>query len=134
MDLSDLKRHAIAAREFSVPVGAPDAPRHITLRMPTQHEVVLAARRSGLHGVDEDAAAHIVLQRTLLQLAMAGWSGVVVGDVLPDHPEAAQPLEWSAGAAELLLDAQPDWGQTLGGALMERMAARKAQKDTAAKN
>jgi len=134
MDLSDLKRHAIAAREFAVPVGAQDAPRHITLRLPTQHEVVLAARRSGLHGVEEDAAAHIVLQRALLQLAMVAWAGVVVGDVLPGHPEAAQPLEWSAGAAELLLDAQTDWAHTLGNALMERMAERKAAKDTAAKN
>ena len=46
MDLADLKRYATAAREFSVPVGAASAPRHITLRLPTQHEVVLAARRN----------------------------------------------------------------------------------------
>ena len=134
MDLADLKRYATAAREFSVPVGAASAPRHITLRLPTQHEVVLAARRSGLHGVAEDAAAHVVLQRTLLLCALVAWSGVVVGDVLADHPQGTDALEWSADAAVLLLDAQPEWEQELGSALMERMAQRKAVKDTAAKN
>jgi len=134
MDLADLKRYATAAREFSVAVGAADAPRHITLRLPTQHEVVLAARRSGLHGVVDDAAAHVVLQRTLLLCAMVAWSGVVVGDVLPEHPQASDALECSADAAALLLDAQPAWEQELGYALMERMAERKALKDTAAKN
>ena len=45
MDLSDLKRQATAAREFSVAVGGDVAPRHITLRIPTEHELNLAARR-----------------------------------------------------------------------------------------
>lgn len=134
MDLADLKRYATAAREFSVPVGAADSPRHITLRLPTQHEIVLAARRSGLHGVAEDAAAHVVLQRTLLLCSMVAWSGVVVGDVLAAHAQGTDVLEWSPDAAALLLDAQPEWEQDLGSALMQRMAERKATKDTAAKN
>lgn len=134
MDLHDLKRLALAAREFSVSVGPADAPRHITLRTPTQHEVVLAARRAGLHAVQDDAAAHVVLQRSLLLLAVVAWSGVLVADVLPDHPQATDVLTCEADAVQLVIDAQPQWEAALGAALMERMSRRAQEKDTAAKN
>jgi hypothetical protein len=134
MDLSDLQRYATAAREFSVAVGPADAPRQITLRLPTQHEVNVAARRSGLAGVVDDKAAHIILQRTLLLLAVVAWSGVLVGDVLSDCEHADQPFALEPGAAQLLLDAQPDWELVLIQELMRRLAERNVKKDTATKN
>jgi len=132
MDLADLKRLATAAREFSVAVGEP--PRHITLRLPTQHQLVLSARRSGLHNLQDDAAAHVVLQRNLLLLAMVAWSGVLVADVLPDYPQAGDVLEFAPESSELWIDAHPAWEAELGAALMQRMAERKDVQDTAAKN
>jgi hypothetical protein len=134
MDLSDLQRYATAAREFSVAVGPADAARHITLRLPTQHEISLAGLRSGLMGVQDDAAAHLILQRSLLLQAMVAWSGVLVGDVLADSDHAQDIFSLEPGAAQLLLDAQPDWEATLGKALMQRLAERKTKKDTATKN
>ena len=134
MDLQDLKRQALAAREFSVPVGPADAPRHITLRLPTQHEIVLASRRSGLHAVQDDAAAHVVLQRALLLLAVVGWSGMQVLDVLPDHAQGTEVLEWSADAVALVIDAHPGWEADLNVALMQHMVERRVTKDTASKN
>jgi hypothetical protein len=134
MDFSDIKRLATAAREFSVAVGPGSAPRHITLRLPTHHESVLAARRSGLHHMELDSASHVVLQRTLLLAAIVAWSGVLVVDVLQEHAQAAEPLPLEPGAAELLLDCHPEWETELGAQLLQRMAQRRAVQDTAEKN
>lgn len=134
MDLADLKRLATAAREFSVPVGPEAAPRHITLRTPTDHELTLAARRAGMHQATDDVTATIILERALLCECIVAWSGVVIGDVLPESDQAAEPLVHEAGAVPLVLDAQNDWAQTLWLALVERLAQRKAVKDTAEKN
>jgi hypothetical protein len=134
MDLADLKRLATAAREFSVAVGPDAAPRHITLRTPTQHELSLAARRAGMHQTTDDVAATMMLERVLLCDCIVAWSGVVVGDVLPESEQAAEALVHEAGAVPLVLDVQNDWAQTLWLALVDRLAKRKAAKDTAAKN
>lgn len=133
MDLYDLKRLALAAREFAVVVGAEPA-RHITLRVPTQHQLVLVARRSGLQSIADDTAAHLVFYRGLLLLAIVGWHGVCIADVLPDHPQAAEPLEFDPAAVELWVDAHPAWEAELSDALMARMTERKQVQDTAAKN
>jgi nucleotide-binding universal stress UspA family protein len=132
MDLADLKRQATAAREFSVSVGTP--PRHITLRTPTEHELTLAARRAGMHSATDDVAASLVLERALVCACLVAWSGVTVGDVLPDSDQAAQPLDFEAGAVPLLLDAKHAWAQELWAALVERLADRRVKKDTAEKN
>jgi hypothetical protein len=134
MDLADLKRYALAQREFSCTLGEVNAPRTITLRIPTHHETVLAARRSGLHTAGDDLASHIVLQRSLLLQAVCAWSGVLIGDVLPDHDDAAKPLVYEREAVELVLDSQKDWEVELGAQLLQRMANRREVKDTAAKN
>lgn len=134
MELADLKRLATAAREFSVSVGAAPAVRHITLRVPTDYELTLAVRRAGLHNVQDDSAAHLVLERALLGACVVAWSGVVVGDVLPASDQAAQPLAHEEGVVPLVLDAQPEWAQALWAALVERLAQRRVDKDTAAKN
>lgn len=132
MELADLKRFALAAREFSHSVG--DPARQISLRVPTQHQIDLAARRSGLSSLSDDQAANVVLSRSLLLLGVVGWSGITVGDVLPGNAQSAEPLPWEAGAVELLLDAQPEWAQEMYEALIEQLLSRKALKDTAAKN
>jgi hypothetical protein len=134
MDLFDLKRLALTSREISVAVGPADALRHVTLRLPTKHETNLAALRSGMRDAENDKAATVVLQRALLVGSVVAWSGVVAGDVLPHHPQAADPLLIEPGAVDLLLDAQPDWATTLGMALMTEMAARSVKQDTATKN
>lgn len=134
MELEDLKRHALAARQFDVTVGPEDAPRFISLRLPTQHEVVLATRRAGLHRMADDMAAHVVLQRALLVSSVIAWSRVTVGDVLPGSEQAAELLVFESGAVELLLDAKPDWEEVLGAELLNRLAQRRAVQDTAAKN
>lgn len=131
MDLADIKRQATAAREFTLTVGGT---RHITLRQPTQHELVLAARRAGLHNLADDAAAHVVLQRSLLLLAVVGWAGVLLADVLPTHEPAQDLLAFEPGAVALLIDAQPEWETELANALTARMSTRKTKQDTAAKN
>lgn len=134
MDFSDIKRLATAAREFSVAVGPASAPRHITLRLPTHHESVLAARRSGLHQGELDSAMHVVLQRSLLLASIVAWSGVLITDVLKDHAQPSEPLMLEPGAAELLLDSHPEWEAELGAQLLERMAKRRDLQDTAEKN
>ena len=65
MELAEIKRQALAAREFSLAVG-PDASRSVTLRVPTQHELALAARRCNAHLQNDDLAAQLVLQRVLV--------------------------------------------------------------------
>lgn len=134
MDLEEIKRLALVARQFDVTVGPEDAPRFISLRLPTQHEVVLATRRAGLHRMADDMAAHVVLQRALLVSSVIAWSRVTVGDVLPDSPAAAELLVYEPGAVELLLDAKPEWEEHLGAELLSRLAQRRAVQDTAAKN
>jgi hypothetical protein len=134
MELSDLKRLFTAAREISVQVGSADAPRNITVRLPTHHELTIATLRSGVRGVTDDLAATALLSRMLLTSSVVAWSGVLVGDVLPDLPQAAEPLVCEPSAVELLFDAKPEWSETVWSALMESLAKRRAVQDTAEKN
>lgn len=137
MELADIKRLALASREIRVQVGDALAPRTITLRVPTKHQITLAALRSGMRSLQDDQAAAAVLERALLAGAVVAWSGVVVGDVLdtvPPHPQAQDALELEPGSVELLLDAKPEWAAALGRALMAKMAERNQARDTAEKN
>jgi hypothetical protein len=95
----------------------------------------LAARRSvGAATLEGDDPAHLlILERLLVEGAIVRWSGLRLQDVLPDEP-AGEELPHSADAVGLLLDAQPDWARELGIALFDRMAQRRDQQDTAAKN
>jgi hypothetical protein len=134
MELSDLKRLFIAAREISVQVGSADAPRHITVRLPTHHELTMASSRAGLRGVTDDGIAAALLERILVTGSVVAWSGVVVGDVLPDLPQAAEPLACEPGAAELLFDAKPEWEKTVWQELLHNLEKRRTVQDTAEKN
>lgn len=126
MELDDIRRHALAAREFQKVIEHAT----FTLRIPTRHETQLAIRRGG---PSDDVARLLVAERLLLEGALVRWSGVRVQDVLADH-EFAEDLPHEPAAVPLLLDAQPDWAHQLGVALMDAMASRQAAQDTAEKN
>lgn len=85
MDLQTLQARALAAREVTHTVG------EITyrLRVPTRHDVLLAAQRTGAMQAAGDRAAMLVMQRALLDAAVVGWAGVRVHHVLP--PDRAAP-------------------------------------------
>lgn len=126
MELEDIRRQAMAAREFEKVVDHGS----FWLRLPTRYEVTLAARRAG---GNEDPASLLILERALVELAIVRWSGVNIKDVLPDEAQD-EPLPHSPDAVRILLDAKPDWATELGVALFDRMAQRKEERDTAAKN
>lgn len=133
MDLQTLQQRALAARELSHTIG------DITyrLRVPTRHEVLLAAQRSGAMHVGGDRAALLVTQRAVLEAAIIGWTGARVRHVLPPDQaqgEADSPLPWEAGAVPLLLDAQPEAAQALADLINQRMAQRAAAVEADAKN
>lgn len=130
MDLHDIQRHALAQRELSEEV-APGV--HITLRVPTRHEITVAGLRAGVHRGD-DGAALAVMQRALLEAAVVAWTQTVrVSHLLPGaEDDGAVP--YSAGAVPLLLDAQPAWAERLAARLTQGIADRDRQRDSAAGN
>jgi len=133
MDLYTLQQRALAARELVHTVGGIT----YTLRVPTRHEVLLAAQRSGAMQAGGDRAALLVTQRAVLEAAVIGWTGARVCHVLPPDQaagEADAPLPWEAGAVPLLLDARPDDAQALADVINQRMAARAAAVEADAKN
>jgi hypothetical protein len=129
MDLADIQRQALAARELPAP---PQAAGRVTatLRIPTRHEVQLALQRAG---PQDDAGRMVTLERHLLEAAVVGWAGVQLRDVLPGHPNDDAMLH-EAGAVPLLLDAQPDWAQAWGLVLFEAMRQSRQTQDAAEKN
>lgn len=129
MELADLKRRANAARQFDAPIEGTDVV--ISMRAPTTHEAMVAYMECG---GGKKAAQQARWQRALLVLAIVGWRGVCVRHVLPGAPEGGDALEFEEGAADLVLDAQAGWFEPLMAALLPRMEARDAAKDTAAKN
>jgi hypothetical protein len=133
MDLQALQQRALAARELTHTIGD----IAYRLRVPTRHEVLLAAQRSGAMQAGGDRAALLVTQRAVVESAVVGWSGARVRHVLPpEHAEgeADAPLAWEAGAVPLLLDARPDDAQALADVINQRMAARAAAVEADAKN
>ena len=131
MDLADIQRQALAARQFQA-VASAAAPQgaYATLRIPTRHEVQLAMRRAG---PESDAGRMVTLERGLLESAVVGWGCIQVSHILPDHPNA-DPLPFDPAAVPLLLDAQPDWAQAWGIALFDRMQASRQVQEAAEKN
>lgn len=128
-DLEYIARKALAARRFQHAAG----PATFTLQMPTKLESSIAFAQSVGDG-RRDAAANLRFQRALVLQAVIGWSGVLVQHVLPQHPDPAEGFEFEPGAAEVLLDAQPEWETELLQALLGRVAAREAAEDSAEKN
>lgn len=134
MDKHDIRRKAMAARECSHEV-APGV--HITLRLPSRQEVAVAAARAGVHQPGNESAGLVVMQRELIQAAVVGWgAGVLLRHLLPDHKgsDAAQPLPFDADLVPLLLDAQPDWEDSLRERFVAERTARNARLEDAEKN
>lgn len=129
MDLQDLQRRAQAARETVHSIGCVT----YTLRLPTSHEVLLAAHKAGVVG-QAVGAAYLLLMRAVLEAAVVGWQGVRVGDVAPGGDDAAAPLPWDAGAVPLLFDAKPGHESALRDVLSARMAERATALEADAKN
>ena len=129
MDLQTLQARAQAAREITHSLGGID----YRLRTPTQHEVLLAAHRTGVVG-QPAGAAYLVLMRAVLEAAIVGWQGLRVGHVLPNDADAATPLAWEAAAVPTVLDARPGDAKALADVLSDRMAQRAAAIEADAKN
>lgn len=129
MDLADIQRQAIAARQFA---ASPLAEGRVaaTLQIPTRHEVKLQLRRAG---DADDAGSVVIVERALLQAFLVDWSGVLIKDVLPNHPnDDALPFE--PAAVPLLLDAQPEWADAWSVQLFDRMRAYRETQEAAEKN
>jgi hypothetical protein len=128
-ELDYIARKARAARAFDHQIG----PAKFSLLVPTKLESSIAFADSLGDRKRRDAASSLRFERALLLLAVVGWSGVTVRHVLPEHA-VDEPFDFEPGAAELLLDAQPLWEGELLQALMQRITARQAAEDSAAKN
>ena len=129
MDLADLKRRSLAARETAHAIDG----RSFTLRVPTRHETTVAVRKCSTDSGKDEAALYIIVRRYLLEQAIVDWSGVTVHDLLPDD-ESIELQPFEPGAVPFLLDAQVDWASSLSDRLVELIAARNAAQDSAAKN
>lgn len=131
MDLDQIKRQAQAARQFELAVG----PVVFCLEAPTKLESSVCYMEA-TGGKGASAAGMLRFQHALAQLCITGWRGVVVGHMLPglDAQEASAPFAFEPGAAEVLLEAQPEWASAVVNALMDKVAQRVAVEDTAAKN
>lgn len=128
MDLATLQQRALAAREITHTLGEIE----YRLRLPTGHEVLLAAHRTGVVG-QATGAAYLVLMRAVLEGALIGWQGLRVRHVLPADGDNA-PLPYEPGAVATVLDARPVDAQALGDVLAERMAQRAAALEADRKN
>lgn len=140
MDLAEIARRQIAAREIKHTVGG----RSFTLRLPTRHERKLVLARVCDEGqwrgsADEGGImpTEIAMRATrlLLERAIVGWDARL-GDVLADLDATAadEPLPWSAQAVPLLLDARPEWEAELQRAFAEAENARNAPIEADEKN
>lgn len=128
MELEAIRRKAQAARQFEVSLPGGIV---VDMRSPTKHESTVAYME---HSGGGKAASQVRWQRALLVIAVVGWRGVQLQHLLPDATNGEEAVPFEPGAAELLLDAQPDWSDQLLAALVPRLASRQAAEDTAAKN
>ena len=129
MDLQTLQAKALAAREITHTLGDVS----YRLRLPTPHEVLLAAHRTSVVG-QPAGAAYMVLMRAVLESAVIGWQGLRVAHVLPDEPDGQTPLAWEAGAVAVVLDSRPGDAKSLADFMSDSMAQRAAAFEAAAKN
>jgi hypothetical protein len=125
MDLDDIRRKALAARTFDHAVGGVT----FTLRLPTKLESTIAWT---VANSERDGSAGVRFERALAEVAIAGWSGVSLRHILPDHADEAFAFE--PGAASVLLDAQPEWEASILQAVLQKITERQAAEDTAGKN
>ena len=129
MDIHDLRRRVLAAREFTVAV---DDRVQFVLRLPTEHQRLLVAERA-----HQKSQPHRAVLRELLVGAVVGWAGLRMEDLLPDTDEPG-PLDFDEELAPdlvpMVLDVQAKWADVLEDQFMGRMVARQAPVEEAAKN
>lgn len=129
MDIHDLKRKVQAAREFHVDV---DGGVQFVLRLPTEHERLLALDRAHTDGL-----LHRTVLRTLLEKAVVGWVGIRVEHLLPDTDEPG-PLDFDVQLAvdlvPMVLDADPRWTDVLTSAFLDEFKKRQKPIEEATKN
>lgn len=125
MELADLKRRAQASRQFDADLGGGVV---FQLRTPTKHEASIAYMESSS---GNRATTEVKWQRTLLVVAVVGWSGVKESHVLGEGSDA---IDFDKEATALLFDAQPQWEEALLAALVPKLTERQAAEDTAEKN
>lgn len=101
MDVNDIIGMSHRAREIKYQCG----PRIYTLRIPTEHEMRVIHQR-----VMKDDAGPLLFQREVTLLAVVNWSGVTLGDILPDQPPADLPYDRKL--VPVLFDAQEMAGNT----------------------
>lgn len=144
MDLSDIHRQALAAREFTETIDGAT----FTLRLPTRLDSRIALTRvlAAHPGETNNDVLALRVERESLIQAIVGWTGVPMHWVLPgataEPPleacvsDAAPPAQfaYSPQCVALLLDTQPDHAETLGRELFNRVRRRNGVLDTAAKN
>ena len=91
MELDDIRRNAIAARQFEAVVDGVT----FTLRVPTKLEASIAYMEST---GSTSASSQLRWQRALLVLAIVGWSGLRIAHVLLDTDGAFEfelrPWHW----------------------------------------
>lgn len=128
--LADLKARALKAREFAHVIG--DCA--FTLLTPTRQELRQVAHDHGLRELD--GAELGLLQYHLTVRHLVAWVGVRVLHIMPDAvaADASAPVPASRETVALLLDAQPEWADQLGGALLSRVKLRNDALEADAKN
>lgn len=130
MDIVDLQRRAAAAREFEHSIGE----RRFRLRLPTTHEVQIEILRAGGGEPGKEQVALALMQRSVLERSIVGWSGVTTGDMLPGEPVEYETVDYVPVLVPLLLDAQPEILRELTEALVAKAAERNARIEAARKN
>lgn len=126
-------RAALQAREVTWTAEHPLGAVRVVLRAPSRHEMRMQARELGLDG-PMGGVSLAVLKHELVLRALQRWEGVRLGHVLPQHAEAQSPLPLSPRTARMLLDAQPDWADEMGDALMQRVQLRTSAIEADAGN
>ena len=132
MDLAEIQRQALAAREISIVIDGAS----FTLRLPTRldSQVALARVLAANKGETNDHVLALRIERETLLQAVSGWSGVPARWLVPDADPADAPCEFGRGLVAVLLDERPDICEQLGKTLFESMRLHNERRDTAAKN
>lgn len=128
MDIADIRRQAQAGLQFNVTVGT----MQFTLRLPTQHQVDIAVARNRLHEGADDPALLVRVRRALVEGAVVAWTGVTAGDLAAGL--GAEPVDLSAEAVGLLMDAREDVADALNAEFLRQRAARIEKQGAAEKN
>jgi len=120
MDAASLRARIEAGLTFQHQVDG----HKFTLVLPARqrHDQIV---REAMGGDFSQTPASIGRYRVaLVQECLRGWEGPRVGDLWPEHEEAASPLPFGADTAALVIDERTDWHDALYVELSRRINAR----------